>query len=248
MLVVAPIRVELHRTPTIDLPVSAGFRSLSDKPCSSSLGFTASMQHSGQDNTIVSANKSIRFPISPVLLAYLFPQAAASDSIGHPIMDVQSIMSTQCQVASRLQNPAGISKTQNWLTWGGFNRVYVKTSDSAVGIDPSGGIWGHMSTAPLGQAPQARWKQTRSQISSSRYSHLQNVMDLRISQLVVAPIRVELHCTPTIDLPVSAVRFTHNTVDGHPVFLHDENAQSKKTSLWTFHIRPCMWKRWTSTW
>ena len=27
-------------------------------------------------------------------------------------------------------------------------------------------------------------------------------MDLRISQLVVAPIRVELHCTPTIDLPV----------------------------------------------
>ena len=87
--------------------------SLSDKPCSSSLGFTASMQHSGQDNTIVSANKSIRFPISPVLLAYLFPQAAASDSIGHPIMDVQSIMSTQCQVASRLQNPAGISKTQN---------------------------------------------------------------------------------------------------------------------------------------
>ena len=112
-LVVAPIRVELHCTPTIDLPVSAGFRSLSDKPCSSSLGFTASMQHSGQDNTIVSANKSIRFPISPVLLAYLFPQAAASDSIGHPIMDVQSIMSTQCQVASRLQNPAGISKTQN---------------------------------------------------------------------------------------------------------------------------------------
>ena len=95
-----------------------------------------------------------------------------------------------------------------------------------------------MSTAPLGQAPQARWKQTRSQISSSRYSHLQNVMDLRISQLVVAPIRVELHCTPTIDLPVSAVRFTHNTVDGHPVFLHDENAQSKKTSLWTFHICP----------
>ena len=42
-----------------------------------------------------------------------------------------------------------------------------------------------------------------------------------------------------IDLPVSAVRFTHNTVDGHPVFLHDENAQSKKTSLWTFHICPC---------
>ena len=41
-----------------------------------------------------------------------------------------------------------------------------------------------------------------------------------------------------IDLPVSAVRFTHNTVDGHPVFLHDENAQSKKTSLWTFHICP----------
>ena len=66
--------------------------SLSDKPCSSSLGFTASMQHSGQDNTIVSANKSIRFPISPVLLAYLFPQAAASDSIGHPIMDVQSVI------------------------------------------------------------------------------------------------------------------------------------------------------------
>ena len=94
-----------------------------------------------------------------------------------------------------------------------------------------------MSTAPLGQAPRARWKQTRSQISSSRYSHLQNVMDLRISQLVVAPIRVELHCTPTIDLPVSAVRFTHNTVDGHPVFLHDENAQSKKTSLWTFHTK-----------
>ena len=53
---------------------------------------------------------------------------------------------------------------------------------------------------------------------------LHDVKKLGISRLV-QPLSIPIHRAITIELPVSAIRHTHDTVDGRAIFRHDEDTQ-----------------------
>jgi hypothetical protein len=57
--------------------------------------------------------------------------------------------------------------------------------------------------------------------------HLRDLERLNIAQLHVVPLDAPRSEVRSTLLPVSAIRFTHDTVDGRAIFLHDEAGQSK---------------------
>ena len=57
------------------------------------------------------------------------------------------------------------------------------------------------------------------------------------------PTSIPTSQAPTLDLPVSALRHTHDTVDGRAIFRHDEEAQDRDVCE-----RPSIYKTFDQLW
>ena len=79
--------------------------------------------------------------------------------------------------------------------------------------------------------------------------HLRDLERLNIAALSVVPLDTPQSEARSTLLPVSAIRFTHDTIDGRATFMHDENGQDKhvgdRTSiyqtldeLWRGRVKP----------